>query len=435
MLHGVYVKYRLALILVPVLPLLASLGQEAKDPDVVLAQTRSRILADVARLPRYICEQTITRHYYLSPTRSPGSCKQIIAERDKRTHELTVSGWDRLRLEVAVAGSSEIYSWVGAGKLGQTSLEEIAGSGPLGSGDFGSFITSILNIATIRFEREQVVGNRHLLEYSYDVPQFLSGYRITTRLGSFITAYSGTFLIDTGDMDLVHLTVRSADLPAESGHCQVISEVEYGRVPVHGNPILIPHETQLRTIGRTGDEALATTSYANCHEFRSKSVLRFGPVDMVESTPTKSAPAQPQNSIPYGIQFDLRIITPIDSDTAAGGDPLEAVLRSPIRDKSGAVLVAVGTRLHGHLVKVEHQSSRRPYVQIAVEFDSIDLNGKSMPFGAMLATQGAIGLHIMGAPVDGHMVGGHGHFTYFGDRLKLDHLDAKGVTLSPDLNQ
>jgi hypothetical protein len=55
-----------------------------------------------------------------------------------------------------------------------------------------------------------------------------------------------------------------------------------------------------------------------------------------------------------------------------------------------------------------------------------------MPFGAVLATQGALGLHIMGAPVDGHVVGGHGHFIYFGDRLKVDHLDAKGVTLPPE---
>jgi hypothetical protein len=132
------VKYRFFLTSILVLPLIVSLGQEGEDPDVMLARTESRILADVARLPRYVCVQTITRHYYASPTHSPGSCKQIIAEHDKRTHELKISGWDRLRLEVAVAGSNEIYSWVGAAKLGQTSLEEIAGQGPLGSGDFGS---------------------------------------------------------------------------------------------------------------------------------------------------------------------------------------------------------------------------------------------------------------------------------------------------------
>jgi hypothetical protein len=319
--------------------------------------------------------------------------------------------------------------------LGTTNLEQIAGTGSLGSGDFGPFLSAILNKATITFKQETVLNGRHLLEYSYDVPRSASRYEVfyANGKGSVFTAYSGKLLLDPQDADLVSLTVRTAELPPEAGKCQAVSEVDYTRILIHQSPALIPKETRLRVIGRQGEENFNVTSYANCHEYGSKSVLHFEPVEISDSKKAMSAPAPAQNPVPPGLHFDFRIVTPIDSDTAAGGDPLDAVLRSPIRDKSGKVLAPTGTHLRGRLLQVEHRSSPEALMRIAVQFDSLDLEGTAVPLN--VEVNGQTALHYRGSLVYGYTMPVVGNFIYFGDRLKLDHLDAMGMTVAPPAPQ
>lgn len=424
--------YRLSCVSLLLISALGSSGQESEDPLVILSRVKDRVLADVARLPRYVCEQTITRQYYAAPFHwdSPGSCKDVLAERDKRNRELKPYAWDRLRLDIAVSGPQEIYSWAGAPRLGQTTLEELSGRGPLGSGDFGPFISAVFNVATVKFEKEQTINGRRLLEYSYEVPQHVSRYEILSKPQSYITGYSGTFQLDPKELDLVDLSVRTAELPPGTQKCQAISDVEYGRVLIHDRETLMPKQTKLHVIGRIGEEASVTTSYSNCHEYSSKSVLRFEPVEISESGSANQSTASAENSIPAGLHFDLRIVTPIDSEIASAGDPLDAILRSPIRNKNGTVLAAAGTHLHARLIRLEHRSPPAARVEIGVEVESIEMNGKSIPIRVSLDAQNATVLHYMGAPREGDMISRNGHFTYFGDHVKLAHLDSKGVTIS-----
>lgn len=426
--------YRLACILVLLSLTLKSSGQQQADPMSILAHARERLLSDVERLPRYACVQTIHRDYFATPFRyqQPGSCKEVITEHDKRTHELTRISWDRLRLDVAVSGSHEIFSWVGAPRLGEATLAEIAGKGPLGSGDFGPFITSVFTMATVKFEKETVADGRNLLEYSYDVPLNISRYQIldSNRNTTAMIAYNGTFLLDPADSDLVRLTIRTAELPSDTNKCQATTEIDYARVLIHNTQTLIPHETRLRVLGRVGEETLATTSYADCHEYSSKAVLHFEPAEITESGAATSTAAGPsQGPIPSGLHFDLRLITPIDSETAAAGDPLDAILRSPIRDKRGVLLAAAGIHLHGRLVQVEHISIPRAAVQIGMDFDSIDINGKSVPIGVILDQQNMGITHYLGVTMPANAA--NGHFLFFGEHLKLSRLDAKATTAAP----
>ena len=401
----------------------------------ILAKARERLLSDVARLPRYACVQTINRDYFSSPFhwQAPGSCEEVIREYGKRTHELQLKSWDRLRLDVAVSGSQEIFSWVGAPRLGEATLAELAGKGPLGSGDFGTFIHAILTIGTVKFEKEELVDGRRLMEYSYEVPQNLSRYAIVDNKtkASFITAYSGSLFLDPSDSDLVRLTVGTAQLPPETGKCMAISDVNYERALIHDTRTLIPHQTRLRILGRGGEETLSTTDYADCHEYSSKSVLHFEPAEITNSSAATSTAQPSENPIAAGLHFDLRVVTPIDSNTAAAGDPLDAILRSPIRDKKGTVLAPAGTHLYGRLVQVEHTVVPGKIVEITLEFDAIDMNGKRIPIGVVLDAQNATVLHYIGVAKSGDIVSANGHFLYYGDHLKLSHLDSKGTTADP----
>src|SRR5215471_1513035 len=109
-------------------------AQSGVDPDTVFARARQRLLADLARMPRYTCVQTVTRNNYPPPSqwRSSRSCAEIVAERDERHHERKPQNWDRLRLDVAIGDEGEILSWVGAPRFEEGKIPELAGSGTLG---------------------------------------------------------------------------------------------------------------------------------------------------------------------------------------------------------------------------------------------------------------------------------------------------------------
>jgi len=120
---------------------------------------------------------------------------------------------------------SSVFSWVGAPRFTNDTLDKLAGNGPLGSGDFGVFIGNILLRTTLEYQREEIIDGKRLLEYSYDMPVEKSGYKIKTSSGWEPTAYSGTLLLDPDAADLARLIVRTAELPASSSTCQAITEV------------------------------------------------------------------------------------------------------------------------------------------------------------------------------------------------------------------
>src|SRR5215472_15583891 len=57
-------------------------GQQSPDADSALGRTRERVLADLERMPRYTCVQTITRQYYVRKSKAP-SCAALIADHGK----------------------------------------------------------------------------------------------------------------------------------------------------------------------------------------------------------------------------------------------------------------------------------------------------------------------------------------------------------------
>jgi hypothetical protein len=427
----------LAAVIVVAVSALAGSGQQSFSPKTALQSTRDRVLADLDRLPRYTCVQTITRQYYRPQFQvEQSSCAALIAAHEKRTRELPSQGWDRLRLEVAIADGQNVYSWVGASRF-EKGMEKLAGRGPLWSGDFGPFLNSIFRRATIDFQKEEVVDGRRLLKYSYDMPVERSGYQI--KIGEIVspTAYSGTFLLDPGAADIVNLTVRTAELPEGNPACQAISEVEYTRTPLHDSMVLIPSQTRLRTINREGSETLSRTAYANCREYASTSrVLSADPQSNMGTAGTLPQLPSP-NPLPAGLRFDCRIVTPIDSDTASAGDPIEAVLRSPIRDKKNGVLAPAGTHLHGRLLEIGQRSDRGTYFQIMVQFENIEVNGRTVPFRA--APELSPWARPWGRNYPGPMAispddpsADAGTFVFHQEHLRLQRFDWRWITLSAD---
>src|ERR1700691_1992769 len=153
------------------------------DPAEALARARVKLAAIARNLPKYTCRETIERAYLAAPAgkpsasllTEPASCEN---KEIGKNGPLSLVAEDRLRLEVAVGESGEIHSWVGASSFDSRSLFEMVSSGPISSGNFGTYLLDIFENpgARLKFTGQKSQGSREILEYSFVVPVESSHY-------------------------------------------------------------------------------------------------------------------------------------------------------------------------------------------------------------------------------------------------------------------
>jgi hypothetical protein len=353
---------------------------QSANPSDSLERVRQQLLADISRQSRYTCVQNITREFYESDSKAPQHCVDTVGTGSSRNHSAKLISTDRLQLDVAIADNREIHAWPGTAKFSEEEIQELAGNGgPFGSGDFAAFIAGIFGgSAAIRFEQSRTLNRHTLYEYTFEVLQNASNYAIATAAGTIATAYSGSFLIDPQTTDLVELTVRTAELPFTDA-CQAASVIRYQRFAIRGNAVLIPSETELRTIFRDGTEVVGITSYSSCHEYTSHSRLRFDVEDVSAKAVATGTPTL--RPLTPGLTFQARIVTPFDSTTTAG-QTIEAVLRAPIIDRNGETLALAGARIHGRIVRFIEYKRPHNYFEADIRLDAIEINGIEIPLFA-----------------------------------------------------
>ncbi len=347
-------------------------------------------MSDMSRQSRYTCVQNITRRFYDSRSKERENCANIIANgKDQLSNKRLVSS-DRLQLDVAIADNHEIHSWPGASSFNEEEIREVVtNGGPFGSGDFAGFIVGIFGGSVeVKFIKSMAVNGRQVFEYAFVVPRDASTYAISYSGQSVTTAYSGSFLLDQGG-DLIQLSVRTAELPDVSNACIASTKIGYQRIAVHGQDVLVPQETELRTVFRDGTQTFGTTSYSNCHEYTVRSLIRF---DMADGAPAKTtsksekavAPEKQITMLPPGLIFRCKIVTSLDSETQAGG-VIQAVLSTPLVSERGEILAPLGAHIRGRLVRLAHYTSPHEHFEADVRLDTIEVNGNELQLYAVPA--------------------------------------------------
>jgi hypothetical protein len=84
--------------------------------------------------------------------------------------------------------------------------------------------------------------------------------------------------------------------------------------------------------------------------------------------PAQSSPAP----LPPKVRFRIRLQTPIDTETAATGDPVVGVVRTTIKDKQNGIIVHAGDRVHGRIARIEQYFSPRREWNITIAFETIE---------------------------------------------------------------
>ncbi len=364
---------------------LALSAQSVDDPVEVLRQARPKLATVIKHLPRYTCVQTVERSYFrLGSGRERPTCAESAEWRrlNRRQVELT----DRLRLEVAISESSEMYGWVGSGRFESKSLLQMV-EGPIGTGAFGSFLVDIFGIEGRHFEFSgpEDLDGQSTLAYRFEVPQDHSTYKFEAAGETWITGYNGRFWLDHSG-DLWRLRVRTTT-PREDLHtCEADTSVDLHQVKIGTGEYLLPSESRFVVVG-TGTESDNVTTYSGCREYHGESVLSFGdaPEEQQPSTSKTNGGDQDETKLPAGLQVVLALQTEVDWKTAAAGDAISAILRKDIVQRDPKrVLVPAGAIARGRLVRVAHQVKPPATFYLGINFETLELKGRTIPFSASL---------------------------------------------------
>ena len=357
-----------------------------RDPVEVLRQVTAKVTAAALHVRNYTCVETVERHYYKPAANTlDRACAVVLEQRRNPTLDMALKWFltDRLRLDVTMARTGEIYSWVGASRL-DARIDQIVRDGPIGSGAFAAFLDVIflMDAKKFTFLGHRAVDGSDRMEYTFQVAKADSHYSVRVNDSFVEVAYSGIVLVDPATSDVVRLWVRSAELPIASGNCETATTLDYGTVQIGSAPLLLPTHVQQRFVGPDGSETENFTSFASCREYRGDSTIVYGsPAESLVSAGSAGG-AVPAPPLPPGLSFALELLTPIDTDRMAAGDQFRARLVRPIRNEKSKALARAGSIVEGRLLRLQTYHLPPPEVLVVFAPRTLWINGEKVPLAA-----------------------------------------------------
>jgi hypothetical protein len=341
--------------------------------DGLLAELRAKVADSVGRLSSYMCTQTIERRVYAlqAAGQSPKSCAGLL---DAKGHGRLLSS-DRLRLDVGASKSDEMYSWAGENRFYDRRPGEIVGHGATSNGSFTALLAMIFTSDPVRFSyiEEHTEAQRQLVEFAFEAPLERSHYTFTQRF-RVITAYEGNFLVDSKTLDLVRLTIRTKELPTESGACEAATTTDYQNVRLHNSILLLPSLVRLVIVNTDGSESVNETGFSGCREFQGESAVNFGDDASKEPSSNSLALAPPELVIRKGLPFELALTQDIDTGKAAAGETVRCELVTPIREGRNLVVPA-GTPVTARIVELMRTYGPPSSLSLSLRLESLELAG------------------------------------------------------------
>ena len=337
-------------------------------------RTQQNVVANLKQFPRYVCVQTVTRSQYQLPP-AGSTCASVIAGRDRNNADRILREHDRLRLDVAVGDKSDMYSWAGASQFDSEDIAHIVSRGTSGSGEFASFLTGVFGGDAQKFtyagEKDLPAGR--LAIFDFEVPGERSHYRYTVDGKDYSTiGYHGSFFVNPATAELRELDVDVHEFPQSVGVCRAQDRIEYAPTKIGEDTFLLPSHSTMDVVYRSQTESLNETAFSGCREYVGDSTIRFD-VDENGNTP-EEVKRRELPKLPPRTHIRVHIDPPVDSNTAAAGDPITGVVISPVKEK-GVVLVNAGDKLKGRIVRLEQTMGSAPRWTVAIVFSKLERNG------------------------------------------------------------
>jgi hypothetical protein len=333
----------------------------------LLEQVRQRVASNLARLPNYVCRQTVERSVRLP-----------------RAKKFTAL--DTRRLEVALIENKEMYSWPGAARFEEKPLREIFGNGAVGTGSFGLHLRQLFLQRSAEFSAGTRISwkGRAAIQFEFRVPRERSGLVIHDGRNSVQPAYRGSVWADAGTLDLLRLEVHVDDVPAPVEVTRSSTTIEYGRSRIGGTEFVLPTFGEMTIVSAAGEER-NRTKFENCRQYVGESVVSFGDLP---AAPEVSKPVR-RIDLPAGLQAELNLESTIVGGQTVVGDPVIAILTKAMRHK-GELLLPKGSKFTGRITRLERRARVRSitYHVVGITFEAVEAAGIRADFRGRLEDAG-----------------------------------------------
>jgi hypothetical protein len=323
----------------------AALTLAAQDPPAApnaagaeLKQLRAHMADTLSLQPNYTCLETIERSI------------RVGKEKDFRLV-------DTIRLEVALVDGREMFAWPGSKQFEDTDMRTFVPTGMFGNGDFGLYAKAIFgerSPAEFEYKGEVKVGERPATRFDFRVPA-VAGMRIRQPGITATVSFHGSFFAEPGTQDVLRLEVQADALPPKLDLRQVSDTMEYKRTRIGGGDFLLPSMSEIVMVDSRGDANRNVVRFSACHEFAGVSTLKFGDDDDAANpdAAVKQVLVKQELMLPKNAEVALQLVGEIDTDKAAVGDPVKAMIENDVKEK-GRVILPKGVQVSGRIVRLEH---------------------------------------------------------------------------------
>ena len=259
------------------------------------------------RLPDYTCRVTLERSH------RPSVRARFVLD-------------DRLRLDVAYSGASELYAWPGDDRFERAIEDLLPDYGLISDGSYAMHVRKLFLTSDAAFEApvETSCDGRPCLQLDFGVPASRSGYSLATGSGSAPAALAGSVWFDRVTLDLRRLLVRIDEPPRTVRIASTREETVYAPVPFGDREAVLPQSSELLLTDRNGSQSLNRSTFHECHQFTGSSTITYG----AQAVPAAPSAGAKHVALPAGTELE-GVLDPVAPDVAIGDLVTASLVRGP----------------------------------------------------------------------------------------------------------
>jgi hypothetical protein len=337
----------------------AAIAQDLPPEILLLSRVKNHIREELQRLPNISCLETVQREY--QPPR--GKMRSL----------------DTVRLEVLTDGRKELFASPGDRKFSERHPITYAGSGMLGNGLFGLYLSDIIVTSNVskKYIGEEEIGGRRLARFDYRLPLMWSGQTIHIVEGSGRVGLHGSYWADPQTYDVLRLDVNADDFPPTLPVVEMVTSINYARTRLTENLVLLlPQSAESSLVKFSGEISHNRMEFSGCRVFEAESAISFDAPDSIEQTPRFGGSSNDDTlrPLPGGLRITVKLRSRISGDMPVG-TLIDGVVTGESSKKKGAIRIPNGSPVRGRIRRMELYTKPFPYYIVAVEFTEVEFQG------------------------------------------------------------
>jgi hypothetical protein len=279
---------------------------------------------------------------------------------------------DRVRMDVAMIGGRELFSWPGESEFSERPLAELIGYGAASTGDYALHARNLFVEQDTQFQAagSEMVQGQEVERYVYAVPEEESRFAVQQGGAPAVVAYDGAVWASGAELAAIELVVRA--FPRDYDLEWSRTRIEYQSVELGGESFLLPRVSDVMIRFRSGAQNSLRTTFQDCRAYGVETAIMFGVEAQEEEKRTQQGPEQ--ILLPRGLALSVKLSSAIRSSSMTG-DPIEGVLAGPLPGALGQDFPA-GSPVRGRIRRLDFLTEPGPHFVVGIELTRVEGDGR-----------------------------------------------------------